>query len=131
MRLPQGLLRQGVGYGVVGVFALLVDWGAFVVLTQTGVATAPSNLAARLCGAGVAFVLNGALTFRDEQGSRLGWHRFGRYAIVWLLLTAASTVAMQLVQEQAGLRWAWLAKPVVEVVLAGVSFLSYRCWIYK
>lgn len=27
------LARQGVGYGLVGVFALVVDWGCFVLLS--------------------------------------------------------------------------------------------------
>lgn len=125
------LLRQGLGYGLVGGLALLVDWGCFVALTWIGIATAPSNLLARLSGAGIAYLLNGMFTFRDQQGSRLGWRRFARFAVAWVVLTAASTLAMQGVQAHAGLQWAWLAKPFVEVVLAGISFLAYRHWIYK
>ena len=77
------------------------------------------------------YLLNGMFTFRDQQGSRLGWRRFARFAVAWVVLTAASTLAMQGVQAHAGLQWAWLAKPFVEVLLAGISFLAYRHWIYK
>lgn len=125
------LLRQGVGYGLVGGFALLVDWGCFVLLTWIGVATVPANLLARVSGAGIAYVLNGAVTFRDESGSRLGWRRFARFAAAWLVLTAASTLAMQAIHAHASLRWVWLAKPVVELALAGISFLAYRRWIFR
>lgn len=127
----RGLLGQGLGYGLVGVLALLLDWSCFVALTWCGIATVPANLIARVSGAGIAYLLNGMFTFRDGEGSRLGWRRFARFAVAWTLLTAASTLAMQAIQAQAGLQWAWLGKPVVEVALAGISFLAYRHWIYK
>lgn len=123
--------RQLVSYGAVGVLALLVDWACLVALTWCGFAIAPANLAARVSGAGIAYLLNGMLTFRDRQGSRLGWRRFLRFALAWCVMTAISTVALQTVQSWLGLHSAWLAKPVVEVVLAGLSFLAYRHWIYK
>ena len=125
------LARQGLSYGAVGLLALAVDWGCFVLLTWCGMVTIPANFLARLSGAGITYTLNGVVTFRGDQGSRLGWNRFARYAIAWILVTAVSTVAMQVIHASAGMRWAWLAKPVVEVALAGVSFLAYRHWIYK
>lgn len=127
----RSLFQQGLGYGLVGVLALVVDWGCFVTLTWFGIATVPANLLARLSGAGIAYLLNGMFTFRDHAGSRLGWRRFARFSTAWIVLTAASTLVMQAVQANAGLQWAWLAKPVIEVVLAGISFLAYRYWIYK
>lgn len=125
------LAKQGVSYGVVGVLALLVDWSCFVALTWCGVATVLANLLARVSGAGIAYMLNGMFTFRDHHGSRLGWRRFAKFASSWIVVTAISTLAMQAIQAKAGMQWAWLAKPVVEVALAGISFLAYRHWIYK
>ena len=125
------LARQGLGYGLVGVLALVLDWGCFVLLTWSGMDTLAANLFGRVTGAGVAYLLNGAFTFRDQQGSRLGWYRFARFSAVWIVLTATSTLAMQAIVHAAGLQWAWLAKPVVEVALAAISFLAYRYWIYK
>ena len=125
------LLRQGASYGAVGGLALLVDWGTFVLASWLGMPAVPANLAARLAGAGVAFLLNGLVTFRDPDGGRLGWRRFVRYAITWALLTFVSTWAMATVTYHASLEAAWLAKPMVEAVLAAVSFVLYRYWIYK
>ena len=125
------LARQGLGYGVVGVLALILDWGCFVLLTWSGMDALPANLLGRVSGAGIAYVLNGMFTFRSQQGSRLGWNRFVRFSAVWILLTATSALAMQAIVDGAGLQWAWLAKPVVELALAAISFVAYRYWIYK
>ena len=96
------LARQGLAYGLVGVLALVVDWGCFVLLTWSGMDTLPANLFGRVTGAGIAYLLNGVLTFRDQQGSRLGWHRFARFSAVWILLTATSTLAMQAIVHALG-----------------------------
>ena len=125
------LLRQGASYGAVGGLALLVDWGTFVLASWLGMPAIPANLVARLAGACVAFVLNGLVTFRDPDGGRLGWRRFVHYAITWALLTVASTWAMAMVTDRISLEAAWLAKPMVEAVLAAISFLLCRYWIYK
>ena len=37
------LARQGLAYGLVGVLALVVDWGCFVLLTWSGMDTLPAN----------------------------------------------------------------------------------------
>ena len=67
----------------------------------------------------------------DNEFSKLGWRRFGRYAATWCVMTLASTLAIQAVEQGAGLQWAWLAKPAVEAALAAVTFVVYRVWIYK
>ena len=118
-------------YGLAGGLALLLDWATFVALTWLGIPILPANVLARLAGAMLAYVLNGVFTFRDAQGSKLGWRRFGRYVATWCVMTTASTLAIQAVEQGAGLQWAWLAKPAVEAVLAAVTFVVYRIWIYK
>jgi hypothetical protein len=65
------------------------------------------------------------VTFADAGQSRLGWRRFARFLALWLLLTACSTLLVGVVGP-CRLRWAWLAKPVVEAGLAVVSFLLWR-----
>lgn len=127
----RGLLRQGMAYGLAGGLALMLDWAAFVVLTWIGIPAIQANILARLCGALVAYLLNGVFTFRDVEGSKLGWHRFRRYLATWCVMTIASTWAIQVVEQAAGLQWAWLAKPAVEGVLAAITFVVYRAWIYK
>jgi len=127
----RGLLRQGMAYGLAGGLALLLDWATFVGLTWLGLPAIPANVLARLFGALLAYLLNGMFTFRDAEGSKLGWRRFGRYAVTWCVMTLASTLAIQAIEQGAGLQWAWLAKPAVEAALAAVTFIVYRLWIYK
>ena len=103
----------------------------FVALTWLGMPAIPANVLARLCGALLAYLLNGVFTFRDAEGSKLGWRRFGRYVATWCVMTLASTLAIQAIEQGAGLQWAWLAKPAVEAALAAVTFVVYRVWIYK
>ncbi|WP_297114431.1 GtrA family protein [Thermomonas sp.] len=127
----RGLLRQGMAYGLAGGMALLLDWASFVALTWLGMPSIPANVLARLAGALLAYLLNGVFTFRDAEGSKLGWRRFGRYVATWCVMTLASTWAIQAIEQGAGLQWAWLAKPAVEGVLAAITFVVYRAWIYK
>ena len=125
------LVRQGLSYGVIGLGALLVDWVSFVALSMAGVATVPANLAGRVCGALLSFWANGSLTFSDDAGARLGRHRFLRFAATWVATSLLSTGAMLAIDRGASLQWAWIAKPVVDALLAGLAFLASRYWIYR
>lgn len=125
------LLRHGLGYGVVGAVQLAVDWAVFVAGSAIGVPAIPANVAGRLSGACLGFYLNGVFTFSTEAGGRLGWQRFRRYAVTWGLLTLVSSVAVYAIDRSAGLGWAWVAKPAVDIGLAGLAFLASRCWIYR
>lgn len=125
------LLRQGLGYGLVGGLQLLIDWLCFVGLTSVGIMTAPANIVGRVLGALVGFWLNGRVTFRDEAGGKLGWRRLGRFGMSWAVMSIFSTLAVTLVDHGAGLGWAWLFKPLVDGGLAVLGFLVSRYWIYK
>jgi putative flippase GtrA len=125
------LIRQGSWFLVVGGVLVVVDWAVFVALTALGAPVAPANLAGRVVGACLGFWLNGRLTFAEDGQARLGGHRLLRFAFAWLLLTASSTLLMHAVADLLGLGWAWLAKPLVEALLALASFLIARHWIYR
>ncbi|MFC0676874.1 GtrA family protein [Lysobacter korlensis] len=125
------LWRQGLGYGAVGGLQLLLDWLSFVALTAIGIPAAVSNVVGRIAGAVLGFWLNGVITFRSEGASRLGWARFGRFAASWSLMTVLSTLAVHYINAQAGLQWAWLLKPAVDIVLALLGFIASRYWIYR
>lgn len=126
-----GLVRQGLSYGLVGGLQLLLDWLGFVALTLAGVATVPANVAGRVLGAMLGFWLNGVLTFRVAGQGRLGWRRFLRFAASWSVMTLLSTLAVRAIDNGAGLQWAWLLKPAVDAVLAGLGFIVSRYWIYR
>ncbi|WMJ70574.1 GtrA family protein [Stenotrophomonas sp. 24(2023)] len=125
------LLRQGSAYIVIGLVQLLLDWLVFVATTAVGLPVVPANIAGRLAGMLLGFWLNGRYTFATGAGQRLGWRRFARFFTLWLLLTAASTVLVSTADHALGLRYAWLAKPVVEGGLAVVSFLLMRYVVYR
>jgi putative flippase GtrA len=129
--VQSNLLRQGLGYGAVGLLQLLVDWLCFVGLTMLGLDVVPANLAGRVVGAVLGFWLNGVLTFRDDAGGRLGWRRLRRFAISWAVMSLLSTAGVYFVDHVVGLRWAWLAKPVLDASLAGLGFVVSRYWIYR
>lgn len=125
------LLRQGGSFLIIGALQLLVDWALFVALTALGMPAAASNLASRVGGALLGFWLNGRVTFASEGAARLGWWRFAKFLLVWVPLTVVSTLAVTWVATSLGLAHAWLAKPLVEGVLAVVAFFLWRHVVYR
>lgn len=132
-RSPARLLaRQGVGYVVVGVVQLVVDWGVFVSASALGLPVAPANLLGRASGAALGFWLNGRYTFRDVHGrDRPGWSHGARFLATWVVMTVLSTVCVAAVERTVGLQWAWIGKPVIELVLALFGFLLARYWVFR
>ena len=124
------LLRQGRHYVAIGMLQYVVDWGVMVTLSHFGLAVEIANVAGRVSGAMLGFWLNGRITFAHAEAT-LGRTQLQRFVLLWLCTTALSTWAMGTVEDLAGLGWAWLAKPAVELLLAGMSFLVSRHWVYR
>lgn len=125
------IVRQGLTFLAVGGLLVTVDWGVFVALSALGVAPVSANICGRLVGALLGFFLNGSFTFRSDQGARLGRHRFARFVLAWVLLTTCSTVLVAATATELGLHWAWAAKPVVEALMAVVSFMISKRWVFQ
>ncbi|MEV5118515.1 GtrA family protein [Stenotrophomonas indicatrix] len=125
------LVRQGSSYIVIGLVQLLLDWLVFVGSTALGLPVAPANVVGRLAGMLLGFWLNGRYTFAAPGQQRLGWKRFARFLLLWMLLTAASTLLVTAADHALGLQYAWLAKPLVEGGLALVSFMLLRHVVYR
>lgn len=125
------LFRQGTHFIVAGMAQLVVDWAVFVALSALGLGVVPANLFGRVSGACLGFWLNGTITFAVNGEARLGGRRFLRFVVVWLALTAISTLLVAGLAAQLGLSYAWLAKPMVEGGLAALSFAISRLWIYR
>jgi putative flippase GtrA len=125
------LLRQGSQFLVIGLLQLVLDWGLFVAASALGVAVAPANLAGRVGGALLGFWLNGRFTFAERVGGKLDWRHFLRFWVAWAVLTALSTWLVAAAAHAFGLHWAWLAKPVVEGVLAVLSFFVWRQLVFR
>lgn len=122
--------RQGRHYLLIGGLQWLVDWGVMVGLSHLGMLVEPANVVGRISGALLGYWLNGRITFagEDHELSRIALRRF---ILMWLGTTAVSTWAMGGIDDWFGLKWAWLAKPGVEVALGVVGFVLSRHWVYR
>ena len=124
-------VRQGTSFVLVGLLQLLLDWAVFVTLSGWGIPPATANVIGRVAGAALGFWLNGRITFARDGSARLGWRRFGRFAIIWLILTVISTLLITGVDKHLGLQQAWLAKPMIEAALAVMAFFLWRNVVYR
>ena len=82
-----------------------------------------------ISGASIGFWLNGRITFAGED-TAVGHRQFMRFAMMWVLMTLLSTWAIGAIDEHVGLRWAWIAKPGVELILGTAGFVLSRHWVY-
>lgn len=124
------LTRQGGSYIAIGTVQLLVDWTVFVALSATGVLVEPANILGRVSGAAIGFWGNGRFTFAGD-GTTLGHRQFSRFVAMWLVTTAISTWAVSHIDDTVGLRWAWLAKPAIDIAVSTVAFVLSRHWVYR
>jgi putative flippase GtrA len=121
----------GVRFVLAGLAQLALDWGLFVVLTTLAVPVAIANPASRLCVVAFGFWLHGVYTFADGGVANLGWGQLRRYAPTWIALTTLGTVALAAIEPRFGLQAAWIAKPLVEAVLAVASFFALRHFVFR
>lgn len=124
------LRRHASRYTIVGGIQWLVDWGVMVGLSHLGLAIEPANVCGRVSGALLGYWLNGKVTFAGED-TALGGTQLRRFGLMWLCTTAASTWTMGHIDDWFGLKWAWLAKPGVELVLGVIGFVLSRHWVYR
>ncbi|MGH8052933.1 MAG: GtrA family protein [Stenotrophomonas sp.] len=125
------LFRQGSQYLAVGLLQLLLDWAVLVTSTAAGLPIAPGNLLGRICGASLGFWLNGRYTFAQDGEQRHGWKRLLRFVAWWLAMTLLSTWLITWIAHSVGLHYAWLAKPLVEGMLAVMSFFLLRHLVFR
>jgi putative flippase GtrA len=124
-------LRQGAMYVLVGLAQLALDTAVFVGTTAAGLPVSPGNVLGRIAGALLGYWLNGRVTFAADGAPRLGRGTFARFVAWWLAFTAISTGAMAVIAANLGIGHAWIAKPLVEGMLAVASFFLLRHWVYR
>ena len=124
------LTRQGSHYLAIGIVQWLLDWGVMVGLSHLGVAVEWANIAGRISGASLGFWANGRFTFAGAD-TTVGRRQLLRFLIMWLATTTASTWALATIDDALGLKWAWLAKPLVELALGALGFFLSRQWVYR
>jgi len=124
------LIGQATRFTVVGVVLMGIDTGMFSLLHWLGIALLPANTAARVIAALASFYLNGRYSFAGHGEVRPHAIRLGRYVIWWLVMTAISTGVLWACHHSLGEQSVYIAKPVVEFVLAVIAFFVSRHWIY-
>lgn len=125
-----GTTRQALSFTAIGALQWLLDSAAMVALSHAGVAVALATVCGRLLGASAGYWLNGRYTFASAQRG-LSARALRRFVAFWLLSTALSATLLAGIDASAGLRQAWLAKPAVDGLMAGLGFLVARHWIYR
>ena len=113
---------------VVGGLQFGLDTGLFILLTHWGMAPSWTNVLTRFSAALLGFLLNGKLTFGQ---SRLTGRQLSKYLLLWVLLTLLSTGTVVVIGQLAGIQAAWGMKVLVEVVLAVLSFVLMRRWVFR
>lgn len=124
------LSHEGKQYLIIGIVQWLLDWAVMVALSHHGMPVEPANIVGRISGALLGFWLNGRITFAGDH-TTVGKRQFMRFMLMWLLTTLISTWSIGEINQLAGLKWTWLAKPGVELILGGAGFVLSRNWVYR
>ena len=122
--------RHARHYLIIGGVQWLVDWGVMVLLSHYGMVVELANVTGRVAGALLGYWLNGKLTFAGDD-TAIGRKQLFRFVLMWIGTTAISTWSLGEIDDLAGLKWAWLAKPAVELALGVAGFFLSRHWVYR
>lgn len=125
------LRRQAPLYVIVGLVQLALDATLFIALTAAGLPVAPANVVARASAALLGFALNGRYTFQSAEHPWRVSRSLPRFVALWCALTVLGTLAVSVIEARGSLGLAWLAKPLVDAVLAVAAFFASRRWIYR
>ena len=101
-----------------------------VLLSHYGLVVELANVFGRVAGALLGYWLNGKLTFAGDD-TAIGRTQLARFVVMWIGTTIVSTWAVGVIDDYLGLKWAWLAKPAVELALGVVGFFLSRHWVYR
>lgn len=125
-----GLRFELVAFVLVGALQLLLDTLVFIALGALGVPVFAANVAGRLVGASFGFLINGRLTFASADGHGIDPGALLRFITTWVVLTTLGGVLLVQVEQGFGLAATWLAKPMVEAMLAVLGFLSLKYFVF-
>lgn len=129
--LAPSLRRESIRFVAVGLFLLGVDSASFAALHALDLPTGIANLLARFIATVLGFWLHGVITFGGGTRAHLGPRQMVRYASVWCAMTALSTGAVAAWESAFDGAWLYLAKPAVELFLAGLNFFALRHFVYR
>lgn len=124
------VLAQGGRFVMVGVALLIIDAGIYAVAIAAGIDNAVANPLSRALAAALGYAAHRRYTF-GADGVAAESPSLLRYALVWIALTALSTLALGTISAALSPAAAVLAKPLLEAALALISFLLLKAWVYQ
>jgi putative flippase GtrA len=127
-------MRQPIYFLLVGGMQYLIDTLVFALLISSGLATVPANVASRASAAAAGFLSNRYWTFSQRPDTLRRFSRsLVRFLAWWLSMTVVSSLAVLGLESILGDEELEriLAKVIVEAVLAVISFLVSRYWVYR
>ncbi|MEH6418230.1 GtrA family protein [Pseudomonas sp. CGJS7] len=126
------LWKQIMTFGLVGGAQILFDSLMFVLLTFMGVSVPVGNLIGRISGACLGYWLNGRYTFAQADGdSALSRKALFRFIVSWIATSLISTGLVTALASAKTLEFAWIAKPVMDGLLAVAGFVILKKWVYR
>lgn len=128
---PHPITRQALLFLAAGGAQLLLDSTVFIGLTAMGLPLVLGNILGRAAGASLGYWLNGRYTFTRGGEPQLARRHLHRFVLAWSSLTVLSTALLAVVEANAGLPGSWIAKPLVEALMAAFGFVVLRQWVYR
>lgn len=119
---------------MVGGFQYLLDAALFGIFITSGLGTIPANITSRAVAAVTGFLLNRYVTFsRREDTVQMFSASLVRFVLFWVFMTILSTGLIELLGRMAGDSETQriIYKLGVEAVLAVISFLVSRNWVFR
>lgn len=121
---------QIIAFLLVGGLQVVLDTLVFIALGALGMPVFAANVAGRLAGASLGFLINGRVTFASADGHGLDSGALARFGATWAVLTTVGGVLLVHVEQGFGLTATWLAKPMVEALLAVLGFVSLKHFVF-
>ena len=124
------IVVQAMRYGVVGLVVLAADFAVYwLILLAAPGSFFVANLAGKLVGAGLGFVLHRTVTFRWEQRDGPARQLLSYLSVLGFNLLLSSLL-LWLAIEHLGMN-AYVAKLAVDIVIVASAFLLSRLWVYR
>lgn len=124
------LTGQVARYGLVGLLVLALDYAVFAgLLSLLPGQHLAANIAGKLAGAAIGFILHKYVTFAGAQADRTGRQAMSYTLLLGFNLLLSSALLWLLVDRLAFN--AYGARLFVDAVVIGVSFLGSKFWVYR
>lgn len=128
--MTRKLTGQLVRYALVGLFVLAIDYavfaGLFSLLPDQYLA---ANIAGKLSGAAVGFILHKTISFAGAQADGTGQQAVS-YALLLGFNLMLSSGLLWLLVDWLALNAYW-ARLFVDAVVIAASFLGSKLWVYR